>query len=75
MSRSTYVYVIEKVEDDYSEIKAGFTVKHELVTWLRRRGEREGNDLHTLYVTRVRDGGDDSGTPDVTSAIELLEDL
>jgi hypothetical protein len=73
MSRSTYVYVVESVEADCSEVKAAFTVKHELETWLRRRGEQDGNDLHNLYVTRLQDGGDRPDLNAIVSAIEMLE--
>ncbi|MFC4373286.1 hypothetical protein ACFO5K_04155 [Nocardia halotolerans] len=46
MARSTYIYV---VTDGLGVISA-FTVKHELVSWLRR------NPAPSHRVTRVNDG-------------------
>ena len=49
MARSTYVYVVQDI-DNHHELVAGFTVKHELQTWIERNpGE--------YYVTRLPDGG------------------
>ena len=48
MARSTYVYVVLDVY--CQEPIAGFTVKHELQTWLR------GNHARVSSVWRIRDG-------------------
>lgn len=50
MARSSYVYV---VSDGLGPL-AGFTVKHELVTWLRRNQR----PTLTLLVHRLVDGRD-----------------
>jgi hypothetical protein len=51
MARSTYIYaVVQAVVDDHG-VMAAFTVKHELVSWLRRQ-----NDTSGVYVLRMRDG-------------------
>jgi hypothetical protein len=47
MARSTYCYVVTEYGDPIS----AFTVKHELVTWLKRQ-----DDVSELKVTRVADG-------------------
>jgi hypothetical protein len=46
MARSQYIYVVTVRGD----IVAGFTVKHELVTWLRN------NPAPDHKVTRINDG-------------------
>lgn len=65
MARSTYVYVVQ--EGDV--VAAGFTVKHELMTWLRRQGPRLG----ALEVTRVHDGGDRPEQNATVDAVDLLQ--
>lgn len=64
MARSEYVYVVLKVTESLEENadsetfefrvdpEAVFTVKHELVTWWRRKADTAG-----LYVWRLHDGG------------------
>lgn len=49
MSRSSYVYII--VGEATRIPQAAFTVKHELVAWLRKR-----NGLSMLRLFRVPDG-------------------
>jgi len=52
MPRASYVYVVRLT----GTLVAAFTVKHELVTWLRVR-LAEAPHLEDLYrVTRLRDG-------------------
>jgi hypothetical protein len=67
MARSAYIYlVMQSYLDDEGEWQdkpvAPFTVKHELVTWLRRRTAAYYEDLHVL---RGRDnpGPDDEFVP------------
>ncbi|MBF6358105.1 hypothetical protein IU449_26780 [Nocardia higoensis] len=52
MARSEYVYIVTAVEGGCADILAAFTVKHELVSWLR------ANPASDHRVTRVRDGHD-----------------
>lgn len=52
MARSGAVYF---VWDSCSWPLAGFTVKHELVSWLKRRKDTY-DDLVEMEVWRVRDG-------------------
>ena len=52
MARSSYVYV---AQNDEGMPIAGFTVKHELVTYLRKRGADSVGG-----VVRLRDGGQGS---------------
>lgn len=52
MARSGAVYF---VWDSCSWPLAGFTVKHELVSWLKRRKDTY-EDLVEMEVRRVRDG-------------------
>lgn len=52
MTRSTYVYVVQRG----LVVVAAFTVKAELLSWLRGQA-REMGGLHDLSATRVRDGG------------------
>ncbi len=48
MARSSYVYTVNNIEGD---LLGGFTVKHELASWLEHRiGHRE------VVVWRIRDG-------------------
>jgi hypothetical protein len=51
MARSTYIYVLW-YEDDFV---AAFTVKHELVTWLKSV-QRQPESIEEYRVERVRDG-------------------
>ena len=48
MARSNAIWVVTKAHD----LMASFTVKHELITWLRRQVSLE----HT-FVQRTPDGG------------------
>ncbi|MFD6400733.1 hypothetical protein [Nocardia sp. NPDC060249] len=50
MARSTHIYVVTIVGGGWQEIAAAFTVKHELVTWLR------ANPATDYRVTRLNDG-------------------
>lgn len=65
MARSSYVYVVQN--DEGMPYKA-FTVKHELVTYLRRLG---GGVEDLAGVVRMRDGLGDSDATDLDIA-ELL---
>jgi hypothetical protein len=65
VARSTYVYVVLDGQIDERPI-AGFTVKHELVTWLQR------TDVRGLRVFRLRDGSRDA-EPTQLSVASLLE--
>lgn len=49
MSRSTYIWVVTRME---RSPVAAFTVKHELAAWL----ERSPGDRSELRITRLRDG-------------------
>lgn len=53
MARSTNVYV---VQDPSGAVVTAFTVKHELASWLARRGQQ-------FLVTRVRDADAGSDRP------------
>lgn len=66
MARSTYVYV---VIDVLSPV-AGFTVKRELVAWLRRYPHRH----HLMTVWRLPDGGPGDGRRNTPLRIEELLD-
>ncbi len=46
--RSEYIWFIQKLADD---VVACFTVKHEMVTWVRPRSEYHGG------IYRIKDGG------------------
>ncbi len=66
MARSQYIYVVAEQHNSGDRIVAGFTVKHELTSWLKR---------HTDFcytVTRVRDSALDP-RPTVMDGAELLE--
>lgn len=52
MARSQYIWI---VQDHEEEIVTGFTVKHELGSWL----DKHGRDF---LVSRVRDGSFGSGS-------------
>ncbi|MHC2552366.1 hypothetical protein [Bradyrhizobium elkanii] len=59
MARSTYIYLVTNGAPE-----AGFTVKHELVTYLGKR-----DPIRPPYVLyRLRDGGKQ---PELTEIIEL----
>lgn len=66
MARSTYVYAVQ----ENGAVVAGFTVKYELVRWLKRQGIRMGG----LEVTRVHDGGDRPEKNATTDAVTLLQE-
>lgn len=50
MARSQYIYVVEEQHNSGDRLVAAFTVKHELVTWLKM------NTGWNYTVTRLRDG-------------------
>ncbi|MGY1946665.1 hypothetical protein [Nocardia asiatica] len=50
MARSQYIYIVTVAGGGWVDIVAAFTVKHELVTWLRN------NPAPDHRVTRVNDG-------------------
>lgn len=57
MARSTYVYVVMTTAD-FPQPESAFTVKHELITWLRRQEYVTGQEgLDSLSVWRIPDGG------------------
>lgn len=73
MARSTYVYVVMSLFEPI----AGFTVRHELVTWLHQRNRSYGYTtiaFRDLRVVRLPDGGRASTTrqPTEMSIPELL---
>lgn len=73
MARSTYVYVVEKDWDDGHEVVAAFTVKHELVRWLKRNTMQVGyKTFWEFRVKRVRDGVSSENTITDMSVAELL---
>lgn len=51
MARSTYIYVVVQAGVDDPSVRGAFTVKHELVSWLRRQDDTSG-----FHVLRMRDG-------------------
>lgn len=53
MARSSYIYVVLPYGDDVDPI-AAFTVKRELVAWLRARSAKWPREW--LSVTRIPDG-------------------
>lgn len=67
MARSTYVYVVQAD----SAVVAAFTVKHELVTALKRHGR---GGLPGVVVVRVPDGDFASEGNTVMNLDELLGD-
>ena len=67
MARSTMIYV---VTDKNDTVQRGFTVKHELVSYLHRLGP-EGR--HWRTVLRLRDAGrEDRGPTDSWTAEEYF---
>lgn len=56
MARADYVWI---VRDSLGDLLAAFTVKHELVTWLRRRttGWEHTQLRESWTIDRMRDGG------------------
>jgi hypothetical protein len=52
MSRSSYVYVVQRRRLEDQEVLAAFTVKHELETWLRKYGHAPVP--YGIAVIRVR---------------------
>lgn len=53
MARAHSVWIVRDIEDGYQRDPIGaFTVKHELVSWLKR----EDVDPYGLTITVVRDG-------------------
>ncbi len=52
MARSSYIYVVIKSNETGIEPVAGFTVKHELLTWL---GWQQPGSLPYLHVYRMPD--------------------
>lgn len=70
MARSTYVYVVESTPDGgyYWHPIAAFTVKHELITWLRRRESEHDK----LMLTRFPDGDYGHRGPAKMDIAELL---
>lgn len=65
MARASYVYAVTQ----HGAVVAGFTVKHELRSWLRRQAAIAPG-LDGMVVTRVRDGGYD---PERNAVMELDE--
>jgi hypothetical protein len=75
MARSSYCYVV--LDDLWRESlpKAAFTVKHELVSWLRHEDRRLaalGLDLSDLRVYRLHDGSWGADKPAVLMPTEEL---
>ena len=66
MARSSYIWVVTAETDDFLHVMATFTVKHELITWCKRRTDTYPHELDTLDVTKHHDN------PRTT---EMLEDV
>lgn len=68
MARSSYVYIVEYDARETHWPAAGFTVKYELVRWLK--GKRtEGRDLGCYRAYRTHDGG----YPDAMVELDVTE--
>jgi hypothetical protein len=65
MARSSYVYIVTNA----NLVVAGFTVKHELVSWLRTRSYTP-----TQHIFRMQDGGK-GGYPVELDLHELLGEV
>jgi hypothetical protein len=62
MARSSYIYVVRAPMR--IGVVATFTVKHEMITWIRRewdRSQREGHEWVKLGIWRFPDGPPDAG--------------
>lgn len=71
MARAEYIWLVRDPDGDPI---AAFTVKHELVGWLKRRTAGwEHTDLASSWeITRLRDGGHAIAPVRVGTAAELL---
>ncbi len=68
MARSSYVYVItipSIMKDLSDDVLAAFTVKHELVSWLKSYHIKQPERFEKLNITRVPDGGRDAHPEDL----------
>ena len=64
MARADYIWVVTTGPEwsPPGKVVSAFTVKHELVHWLKGRAENGPQ----VSVTRVRDGGHQAGHPPVS---------
>lgn len=71
MARAEYVWI---VRDALGDLLAAFTVKHELVGWIKRRtaGWEHVQLAESWTVDRLRDGGHAIAPVRVGTAAELL---
>lgn len=71
MARAEYIWV---VRDGVGDLIAAFTVKHELVGWLKRRTTGWVGLAESWEITRLRDGGNVIAPMRVGTAAELIEE-
>lgn len=69
MARSKAIYVVSAETEEFLHIMATFTVKHECVTWCKRRVGTYPQDLDGLEVTKHHDN------PTTTALLEDVVDL
>lgn len=57
MARSQYIYIVRdtSIPCDYGDIVAAFTVKHEALSFVKKRGDKD------LRMSRLNDGGSYNG--------------
>jgi hypothetical protein len=59
MARASNIYLVVWQDYDGVDVLAAFTVKHEMVTWLRKQAPK---DLVGCDILRMPDGRDEEGT-------------
>lgn len=69
MARAEYVWI---VRDALGDLLAAFTVKHELVGWLKRRTAGWTGLAESWTVDRLRDGGHAIAPVRVGTAADLI---
>jgi hypothetical protein len=69
MARADYVWVV--TDATHAPI-AAFTVKHELIGWLKRRTVGWTDLAESWEITRLRDGGNAVAPVRIGTAAELL---
>jgi hypothetical protein len=67
MARSEYIYLVHELDMCGNRLVAGFTVKRELVEWLR------GNRSRKLQAMRVRDIGNSAWAALDPTEIDIQE--
>jgi len=70
MARSSYIYVVSSTI--HQQPLAGFTVKHELVSWLQRRA-RDEPIRAPVSIYRLRDGASEYDSAYLILEKELLD--